>query len=262
MNLLKEFALKQSDAAVHLLDEYLKTNDGEALHQLRVSIKKIRSVLRYFENQQLHEKKIKQLKKQLRHVFQSAGFIRETQLQIQWLKRNRYRILLNESLLETDVSFYEQVFLDEAGKSRKILESIRKELNKFCKDADELSVFNYAEQLKQRIFFQLKSVNMSGWHELRKIIKQLLYAQNWLSESEKIKLLPVKQTAFLDQLQEAIGNWHDAEDLKTWLSDEQFFLRTESNIKSQFNRCWQTQLKEIADKEGIIRKLLIKSPAV
>ncbi|MBK8089214.1 MAG: CHAD domain-containing protein [Chitinophagaceae bacterium] len=103
---------------------------------------------------------------------------------------------------------------------------------------------------------------MSGWHELRKIIKQLLYAQNWLSESEKIKLLPVKQTAFLDQLQEAIGNWHDAEDLKTWLSDEQFFLRTESNIKSQFNRCWQTQLKEIADKEGIIRKLLIKSPAV
>ncbi len=260
MNLLKEFALKQTDAAVHLLNEYLKSNDGEALHQFRVSLKKTRSVIRYFEYLKLHEKKIKQLKKQLRHVFQSAGFIREAQLQIQWLKRNRYRILLKESLLETDVTFYEQVFVDETEKNRKILEGIRKELSRFCKEADEASVFNYAEHLKQTIFFQLKSVNMSGWHELRKIIKQLLYAQNWLSEKERIKLLPVKQLAYLDQLQEAIGNWHDAEDLKTWLSDEQFFLRTEANIKAQFNRCWQVQLKEIAEKERVIIKLLNKSP--
>ncbi|MEQ1797729.1 MAG: CHAD domain-containing protein [Lacibacter sp.] len=261
MNLLKEFTLKQTDTAVHLLNEYLKTNDGEALHQLRVSIKKIRSVIRYFESQQLHEKKIKQLKKQLRHVFQSAGFIREAQLQIQWLKRNRYRILLKESLLETDVTFYEQVFLDEADKSRKILTSIRKELNQFCKESDEASVYNYAENLKLTIFFQLKSVKMAEWHELRKMIKQLLYAQNWLSEKDKIKLLPVKQPAYLDHLQEAIGNWHDAEDLKTWLSDEQFFLRTESNIKLQFNRCWELQLKEIAEKERVIIKLLKDSPA-
>lgn len=260
MNLLKEFARKQTDAAVHFLNEYIKTNNGEALHQFRVSIKKIRSVLRYFEYLKLNEKKIKQLKKQLRHVFQSAGFIREAQIQIQWLKRNRYRILLKESLLETDVTFYEQVFLDEAEKTRKILANIRKELNRFCKEADETSVFNYAEHLKQTIFFQLKSVNMSGWHELRKISKQLLYVQNWLSETEKIKLLPVKQVVFLDHLQEAIGNWHDAEDLKQWLSDEQFFLRTESNIKAQFNRCWEVQLKEIAEKERIIVKAVKKKP--
>ncbi len=261
MNLLKEFALKQTDAAIHLLNEYLKTGNREALHQFRVSIKKIRSIIRYFEYLQLHEKKMKQLKKQLRHVFQSAGLIREAQLQIQWLKRNRYRILLKESLLESDVTFYEQIFLDEAEKSRKVLMNIRKELNRFCKEVDEISVFSYAENLKLTIFFQLNSVYMSGWHALRKIIKQLLYAQNWLSEDERSKLLSVKQFAWLDQLQDAIGNWHDAEDLKTWLSDEQFFLRTESNIKSQFNRCWQVQLKEIAEKEEKIKKLLKKSPA-
>ncbi len=260
MNLLKEFALKQTDTAVHLLNEYLKVNDGEALHQFRVSIKKIRSVLRYFEYLRLHEKKIKQRKKQLRHVFQSAGFIREAQLQIQWLKRNRYRILLKESLLESDVTFYEQVFLDEAEKSRKILMSIRKELNQFCKETDETSVYNYAENLKLTIFFQQLSVKMAEWHELRKIIKQLLYAQNWLSEKDKIKILPVKQAAFLNELQEAIGNWHDAEDLKKWLSDEQFFLRKELNIKSQFNRCWEVQLKEIAGKEKVITQILRKKP--
>lgn len=256
MNLLKEYSLKQAEDAVYWLNKYVKANEEEALHQYRVHIKKTRSVISFFEQQQSHEKKIKKLKKQLRNIFHSAGFIRECELHIQWLKKNRYSLLLQEASLEQKLPLYKQTFLDKTKKYTNLLCKTRESLAAFCSEVDKKSVFDYAVKLKQSITLSVRSVNKNDWHELRKSVKQLLYAYNWQSENEKIKLLTVNELAYFDQLQEAIGNWHDAEALKTWLGNEQFFLSSDMRVKNQFKRCWEKLLQETNGKEIIIRQLL------
>lgn len=256
MNMLKEYAARQMDAAVDWLDRYAQTKDEEALHQLRVSLKKGRAVLNYFEEQQLHEKKIRKLKKQLRSIFREAGFIREAQLRIQWLKKKRYGLLLQHSSLVNNLQLYTDNFLNNAAKSKKAFQKIRKDLVELCKEVEDAAVLSYAKGLKQTVYSSLKSVTQANWHELRKSVKQLLYSGHWLQEKEKIKILTVKEHTYLDLLQEAIGNWHDADDLKTWLSDEQFFLHGDAKVKLQFNRCWEKLLKETGEKEKLVEKLL------
>jgi CHAD domain-containing protein len=174
------------------------------------------------------------------------------------LKRNRFGLLLQHSSLGNNFLLYADNFLKDAGESKKVFQKIGKELAELCKEVEDTSVVNYTKELKQTVYSSQELTNRAGWHELRKYIKQLLYAYHWLQDIEKIKLLTVKEHTYFDQLQEAIGNWHDAEDLKTWLSDEQFFLHGDTKVKLQFNKCWEKLMNEISEKEKLVEKLLKK----
>lgn len=262
MNLLKDYTRQQTESSLEWLDTYLTTTDEEALHQLRVSLKKIKAVLHYFTEEHVHEQQISKCRQMVRHIFREAGFIRETQLMISWLKKNRYRILLKESALEEHLLLYTQQFIDDGKKSKKRLEQTGKNLKKLCSEVDQQSTLRSLLQLKIKINDALLSAKSPGsWHELRKLIKQLLYACHWIPESSLPGLLSDKESVYFDQLQEAIGNWHDAENIKRWLSDEQFFLHSNSSVKKQFSKCWQKLLSEIRENEKTVRSLL-KQPRV
>lgn len=256
MNLLKEYAATQMGNAVRELETYLKSGDEEALHQLRVVLKKSRAVMHYLMQDQSNEKKIRKLKKRIRNIFHTAGIIRAAQLRIQWMKKQHYLLLIKASGLKEDLLYYDELFKGDAKKNLNILDKVKKELVEHCSVSDAATVFKYSMGLKQ----SLRSVNVNlpqtHWHDVRKTIKQLLYAYNWRLEKEKIKLLLVKELAYFDQLQDAIGLWHDAEDLKLWITDQQFFLSEEKKVKLQFNQCWTKLMKEIKVKEMAVIKLL------
>lgn len=256
MNLLKEYAVTQMEIAAHNLCAYTQTGDEEVLHQLRVALKKCRAVMHYFIQERVHENKVRKLKKQLRIIFHTAGLIRLTQLRMQWVKGNRYRILLQNSSLENDLSFYTRRFEDDSRENIKILSAVKTKLVHHCSAADAASVLQYAMALKQSVQSFLKNLQQPCWHELRKAIKQLLYAYNWQLEKEKIKLLTVKEYSYFDELQHTIGIWHDAEDIKIWLSDEQFFLHDNEKVRHQFNLCWAKLMNQIKEKEKLVEKLL------
>lgn len=258
MNLLKKYTSGQMDAAIDWLNRYAQTSDEEALHQFRVNLKKIHAVMQYFREKEIHSKKIKQLKRKEKEIFSDAGFIRDAGIRIQWLTKNHYYLLLKASSLETNHLLYCRFFSDKTKENKSSLKKIKEQLVLFCDEEKAASVFSYSEQLKEDIFKTINSAEKENWHHLRKQIKQLLYAYHWNRKEDQLKLLKVNELHYFDQLQDAIGAWHDAENLKEWFSNEQFFLSENVQVKNQFRFAWKKLLAEIEQKEKTINQLLKK----
>lgn len=260
MNLPAEYLLKQSDASVLWLEKYVLTKGEFELHELRVHLKRIRAVLDFVAYLNLHPRKEKLLLGRLHSIAHEAGFIRDSQLIIKWLKKNRYTLLLHESSIEEKLHLSVDLFIKENLKNRKRIRKIQNECLLYTKKMNNKSILKFLKTKNQFLLDALKKVKREQWHDLRKAIKKLLYAIHWLQEKDKIKLLTIKKYNNLDLLQEAIGNWHDAVQIKTWLSDEQFFLNSNELVRLQFNKSWEkTQMEIDVHEKAVIRILKNKT---
>jgi CHAD domain-containing protein len=260
MSQLKDYTDKQLQTALQLLKQYNSASNEEVLHQLRVSLKKLKAAVDYLRT--LHPKKIKSLRKKVQVVFHSAGALREAELRLKWLEGKRFNFLIAEAQLEQKLKEEQELFFTQKEIYRKLLATVDEELNKYLKETEESALLHYALEVKQKLVQQLPVALQQDWHALRKLIKQLLYAHHWLSAKDKLKVLTVTAFQKMDQLQENIGAWHDAVDLLQWLTDEQFFLSKDKAVKQQFNKAFALVQKEIEAKEKAVLKKLqeIKKP--
>lgn len=261
MSELRVYAEKQMNSALQLLEQYNSASDAEVLHQLRVSLKKVKAVLDYLRT--LHPKKIKSLRKKLQLVFHAAGSVREAQLRLKWLKGKRFHYLIQYAAFDQKIKEEEELFVTQKKDHLKKLRSICDELAEYLKEVDADALLQYSAALKEQLEKQLPTVAKNEWHALRKLVKQLLYAHHWFTEKDKLKVLTVAAYQKLDQLQEKIGVWHDAVDLLQWLTDEQFFLSKDKSVKQQFNKAFALVEKDIELKEKVVVKQLqtITKPA-
>jgi CHAD domain-containing protein len=260
MSEIRVYVEKQMSSALHLLEQYNSASDGEVLHQLRVSLKKVKAVLDYLRT--LHPKKIKSLRKKLQVVFHAAGYLREAQLRFKWLKGKRFLFLIQHASLEQKIKEEEEFFVTQKQDHLKKLQLINDKLDEYLKETSGEALLQYALKLKEEFEETLPVAAKEDWHELRKLSKQLLYAHHWLTEQDKLKVLTVSGYKKLDQLQEKIGVWHDAVDLLQWLTDGQFFLSKDKAVKEQFNKVFALVQKDIEVKEKSVLKQLqeIKKP--
>lgn len=260
MSEIREYAKKQITSALHLLEEYNAASNAEVLHQLRVSLKKVKAVLDFLRT--LHPQKIKPLRKKLQLIFHAAGSLREAQLRLNWLKEKKYQLLIQNTSLGGKVKEEEELFVAQKQDHLKKLRFVRNELDRLLKDINEKDLIRYAAALKRKFEAQSTAVAKEDWHALRKLIKQLLYAHHWLTEQDKLKILTVEAFKKTDELQEKIGVWHDALDLLQWLTDGQFFLSKDKPAKQQFNKAFALVQKDIVVKEKAALKQLqtIKKP--
>lgn len=243
MSELKVYVEKQVNSALHLLEQYNSASDDEVLHQLRVSLKKVKAVLDYLRT--VHPKKIKSLRKKLQVVFHAAGSLREAQLRLKWLTAKRFLFLIQHASIEQKIMEEEELFVTQKQEYLKKIRSVYDELDKYLKEVEEGALFQYAQMMKGKLEDQLPAAAQQDWHALRKLIKQLLYAHHWLSEQDKLKLLTVTAYNKLDMLQENIGLWNDAVDLFQWVTDGQFFLSKDKSVKQQFNKAFALVQKDI-----------------
>jgi CHAD domain-containing protein len=260
MSQLKDYTDKQLQNALHLLKQYDSASNEEVLHQLRVSLKKIKAVIDYLLTR--HPKKVKSIRRKLQIVFHPAGDLREAELRLKWLKGNTFNFLIAETQFEQKINEELELFFTQKEIYRKLLATVDEKLNRYLKETEESDLLHYALELKQKLGQLLPVVLQQDWHALRKLIKQLLYAHHWLSAKDKLKVLTVAAYQKMDQLQEKIGAWHDVVDLLEWLMDEQLFLNKEKAVKQQFNKAFALVQKEIDVTEKAVLKQLreIKKP--
>jgi CHAD domain-containing protein len=254
MNQLKGYTGKQLQNALHLLKQYHSASNEEVLHQLRVSLKKLKAVLDYLLI--LHPKKIKPLRKKLQIVFHAAGDLREAQLRLLWLKEKQFQYLITDISFDKKIKEEEEQFAIQKDDYLKLLSTVENEIDKYLKKIKEGDLLDYALELKQKLEQQLLLIIQKDWHVLRKLIKQLLYAHHWLAEKDKLKVLTVTAFQRMDGMQEKIGLWHDAVDLLQWLTDGQFFLSKDKAVKQQFNKAFTLVKKDIEVKEKAVLKQL------
>ena len=254
MSEIREYANKQLKTALRLLKQYNSASNEEVLHQLRVSLKKLKAVLVYLRT--LHHKKTKSLRNKLQPVFHAAGSLREAQLRLRWLKENEFIFLIQHNETDQKAGVEEELFIEQTDNNYKKLKSIDEKLSKQLKEVKEDDIFQYAIKLKSQIAEQVKNIEKQDWHELRKLIKQLLYGWHWITKSHQLKLLTVVEYKKLDGLQERIGDWNDAVDLLQWLTGGQFFLSKDNLVELQFNKAFEIAKNNIAVQEKIVLQLL------
>jgi CHAD domain-containing protein len=198
---------------------------------------------------------IKKTKKTVDLVFAEAGTLREQQLLLAWLGKNKLRRLQQSCSAEHPVP--------EISKAlQKILHAIRKKLAvRFAKSQPLLekipqSVTDlYTATLKHRIEESLRKIPAEPeWHDLRKSIKQWLYAVNWTTTSKSTRLSHLY--IYCNPLQEAIGNWHDAINMHITLLSMKFHLPKDANIQKEHAAALQKVLVTIQRRAREVEKLL------
>ena len=239
----------------HLHDFDLHPDDS-SLHDLRVEMKKLRALLKFLRTI-YPQQKLKKAAHLLRTVFHAAGEIREFQLMQQWCRAN--------NIYHIESTYYPQEELDHLILNFKnALEGYKKDLEEMCKKSQEFVQDTHiilAEQYVTDLYAQLDTkthirLASEEWHELRKIIKQWMYALDWIHESKTEKK---DQTfSFYNKLQEIIGQWHDLEMIKESFSQKQIFLSMDLDVQQDFARAWDLLLNSIKKSAKQVTAMLAK----
>lgn len=183
-----------------------KSPDDEALHELRLSAKKIKAMVALLK--ETSKKGHKFSTKSIKPLFQQTGAIRTARLNLKTIRDHQVNNRTLQLFLN-DIVNYE--YNDLCSKYKCYKKTINKLQDKFSSALTSIKdkqVKNYYRKNISRLSISfLWPVDMSSLHENRKIIKNLLYVNKALPTSlQRSILLDVK---YLDKLQEKIGLWHD-----------------------------------------------------
>ncbi len=176
--------------------------DRDALHRLRVDLKKIRALVQLSEDCGTGRtgKEFQRMKR----LFQQSGKVRDVDNGIQVL----------ESYPSAPAAFKEQQYRQKHEAFKELTTCARKYRKK-----TRHAVLSHIHSISDtciRDWYAVQIVNIgllltnSGddWHKARKLIKRLVYLLNVLPSALAGELRLDKD--YLDQLQDAIGVWHDA----------------------------------------------------
>jgi CHAD domain-containing protein len=169
------------------LSAYLKNEEQEDLHQFRVQVKKLQAFL-ILNDQAGHHRELLPYFRPVKKLFKCAGELRNAHI--------------SGGLTHTT----QQDFRSSAVKHWKNAKKAGRTLKRKIRGIKNKSVERfYRCQLRQIGGMLAALPSDDQLHDCRKMIKSLLYNEQLVHDVILVRL----NTAYLDTLQEAIGNWHD-----------------------------------------------------
>lgn len=207
---VKHFKILWEKMQEHL-QQFYDTQDPEEMHQMRVNIKKIKSLLNILTDAKEHKQSSEHLKK-LRKIFAHAGKLRTVHVNMDILSSEDIQ---NEAFASSQANILSDetsklyAHHDEYAKTLKKAFKILSETFENIPDKDVVKRFDYQlEELFQ--YFNKDMAFDDTLHHSRKKIKELMYVHQILPEDIQKKLR--LNIEYLDDLQSGIGDWHD-----TWV---------------------------------------------
>ena len=178
--------------------------DSEALHQLRLHAKKIRTIELLSELHKHH------FTAPLKLMVQQAGDTRSAELTLQTLEKFDYQNGALKQELNAIAGRGYEAMLQNSEQYKEVIDSVNKELEKQLDDIKEERVIAFfillVEELGAALLWPVQEKDL---HENRKRLKNLLYAYRFLPKKMREKF--DFNEKYLDNLQEQIGQWHDLE---------------------------------------------------
>jgi len=200
-----------STAASHYI-KIRKGHEEEAIHQLRVSLKKVNAVFRLAAFVAPQSFKARQAFGPLKEIFNLSGEVRDLQIAHQVLCR--YQIAdkediqksLNDELVLAIGQLVEWKKRNPRGKlftgaSTKHLKSISQA--RWLK-----GIVGYIDLLFQKIEILINAKRKDKWHQVRILLKRIRFVTDWALNMKKdfLSLEEYKRIRLLGQL---LGDWHD-----------------------------------------------------
>jgi len=196
---------------------YIKIRKGhekEAIHQLRVSLKKVNAVFRLAAFVAPHSFKARQAFGPLKEIFNLSGEVRDLQIAHQVLCQ--YQITYNENIQEP---LNDELVLaigkllkwkkrNPSGKLFVLVVTSTKHLKSISQARWLKGIVGYIDLLFQKIEFLMSSKRKDKWHQVRISLKRIRFVMDWALNMKKDFISPeeYKRVRLLGQL---LGDWHD-----------------------------------------------------
>jgi len=210
------------------LKAFLETGDQEHLHKFRVQIKKLRAMLALFGTTSNDPGLLKTFKP-VKRIFRRAGNIREAHINLELSERYH---LKNERFENSQQQIIEEGTTEFRVKGDEFFKDIKDAHKKVKKQLQKVSDAQIAEYYKNQLETISAGLAATGFnedlHTTRKLIKILVYNHKLAGEALEGKI--TFNLDYLDELQEAIGKWHDN------LVAEELFSLPELNDKPIVNK--------------------------
>jgi CHAD domain-containing protein len=238
---LRKFVRKRCRHVAQHLSDYCTTHDPEALHLLRVEIKKLKAFGRLLHKSAHHQQPNL---KSIKPIFIQCGLIRTALLNLDILQhrnlehetfiQEQKRIIAEESaLLCNNLSHYQKKLKHQQTQLMHHTHAIH---------APQIKTLFRQGVEKLGVFFSGASIDTAGLHEARKEVKDLMYIH---------ALLPLALVAmlginieYLQELQSRIGTWHDNEVTLSLLKQ---FGQTDPTLIEQLEKENTSLIQDIKD---------------
>lgn len=187
----------------HFLKQFLRSQQQEDLHQFRVRVKKLRSILTLYHkgsSPQNFQSRIKPLLK----IYKKAGKIRD--LYLQQLLYCKYGSSTEPIISKEKLQHLVQKFCKKKKKYLKQIYKCRREIVSKIHAIPfyQISIF-FENELNFIILVFAKRDFSEQMHQCRKKIKYMLFNKKLVKENILYKL----NFKYLDDLQHLIGEWHN-----------------------------------------------------
>jgi len=235
------------------LHDFELNGDDVSMHDFRVEMKKLRAMVKFFK--QIYPKqKIKKAAHTLHAIFQEAGEIREYQVLIQWLQKNQFTAIERAYFPPERLQVMIQRFRLNSAAIKHDLKDVIDQVGHFAHSTNEILPEQYYAELNAKVAkLSRRRLLTQDWHELRKLIKQRIYAYNWVKhDSDNDDPL----FSYYNKLQETIGQWHDADIIKDVFSQKQIYLSQDIDVQKDFAPAWDKITAAVKHREKQVEELL------
>jgi len=241
------------------LHDFELNGDDVSMHDLRVEMKKLRSIIKFLRKV-YPKQKVKKPDHLLRSIFEEAGEIREYQILQQWLQKNQFTAIEKAYFPPERMQVMIQRFRANANNYKIDLKEVIEHTGNFVHSTNEILAEQYFVELNAKASKMCRrNLLTADWHELRKLIKQRMYAYSWLKHEDD-KDDPI--FPYYNKLQEQIGQWHDLEMIKDIFSQKQIYLSQELEVQKDFGQAWDKLITGLKQKEKQVEEMLSKQPVV
>ncbi|MDZ7741595.1 MAG: CHAD domain-containing protein [Bacteroidota bacterium] len=217
--ILQEYFDKQRIVFEDSLEEARETMGAESIHQLRLSVKRMRalySFLRFVDVKKTAKNELQKLKL----IYRPAGVLRDLHVQQDLLDVYEKRLNIKYGLFLSYLEEKEAIASTELSKSiagfeAAVLLELTEKTTEILSRCNEQELARKAETVFEQHMDRIRKLNKlntdknKNLHEIRKILKQVRYLLNIFSvEADRIVNLQVSYDR-LNEIEKTLGNWHD-----------------------------------------------------
>jgi CHAD domain-containing protein len=236
---VRDYLLEQKKKFVVNYKAAIKTQDIDAVHDMRVAVKRLNTTIRMLN---FNEKANFRLKKSfipVRFVYKQFGGIRDFQVLLALVKEFQEKMELDLNAIIDYCKERIEYEISELSNSIKLFEYhtilrnfklIEKYIENKTHDDLSVKVLNYkANRIEKMKFYADKSNVKRNLHEVRKMIKDISYLMEMSTE-----VLPdfSKELKLYKDLGSLLGTWHDRAVLLNYL---RLYQRNNKNTNLDFS---------------------------
>jgi len=217
---LKNYLITQLEIINNSLDSSIKNFDYNAIHDFRISTKKLRYIFELLDyNRRSYDKLKKYFKKNLKKIINKLGKVRELQVSLNLLENYEkdYSIDLSIFITELQDKLYKKhsKVLSEYNSTDEIKNDFNHFLNELISKIEKHhnKVIKYFLTNLNKLIKEIQQPenDIVKLHEFRMKIKSLRYAFEVIADSEYKNLIDdiSRKIEVLKNYEVLLGNWHD-----------------------------------------------------